>query len=341
MSREYPPLTRKKQKRKDGREWVVTKYSYIYAIVFFAVAVLGLLLGEESGLFIAPILAVVGIPFLVAAINCRVTMNTEQFTVRNFFRISKTYSFSDIESWRRNTHYVYLYPVNKRRICIKREDDVDERLEHLIARLQKSGAYELEEVSDSKLYWGNCSRPVAQTVSLILAGFFFVFPALLIISELVTVSTRKEDLKSHTFIVTEVREVEDGFELYDKDIFYYVEDTELIEGRKPSDLVGTRISVLIDEVNTVWELTDRHRVSWYTFEEYHSYLGNDTLSIILFIGFLGVASLAALTYFILVLLAYHAPHKHPRLYENFETTNIFGKGRVYTFTGLPPQKGNI
>lgn len=82
MSREYPPPTRKKQKRKDGREWVVTKYSYIYAIVFFAVAVLGLLLGEESGLFIAPILAVVGIPFLVAAINCRVTMNTEQITVR-------------------------------------------------------------------------------------------------------------------------------------------------------------------------------------------------------------------------------------------------------------------
>ena len=37
MSREYPPLTRKKQKIKDGREWVVAKYSYIYAIVLFII----------------------------------------------------------------------------------------------------------------------------------------------------------------------------------------------------------------------------------------------------------------------------------------------------------------
>ena len=340
MSREYPPLTRKKQKRKDGREWVVAKYSYIYAIVFFAVAVLGLLLGEESGLFIAPILAVVGVPFLVAAINCRVTMNTEQITVRNFFRISKTYSFSDIESWRRNTHYVYLYPVSGRRICIKREDDVDDGIKQLILRLKQNGAYEREGVSDSKLYWGNCSRPISQTMALIAAAFVALFFSMLIMSELATVSTRKEDLKSHTFTVTEVREVEDGFELYDKDTFYYVKDTELIEGRKPSDLAGTKVSVLTDEINTVWELTDRYRVSWYTFEEYEGYLGNDTLSIIIFIGLFGVASIAALTYFVLVLLAYHAPHKHPRMYEYFETTNIFGKGRVYTFTGLPSQKGN-
>ena len=48
MSRDYPPLTRKKQKRKDGREWVVAKYSYIYAIVIFAVALL-CLIDVEAG----------------------------------------------------------------------------------------------------------------------------------------------------------------------------------------------------------------------------------------------------------------------------------------------------
>ena len=99
-------------------------------------AVLSLLLGEEVGLFIAPILVVVGLPFLVAAMNCRVTMNMEQVTVRNFFRVSKRYSFKEIESWRMNTHYIYLYPVNGRRICIRREDDVEGRLENLVARVQ-------------------------------------------------------------------------------------------------------------------------------------------------------------------------------------------------------------
>ena len=115
MSREYPPLKRKKQKIKDGREWVVAKYSYIPAIVFFAMAVL-CLIDEEVGLFMMPILTLAGLPFLVAAMNCRVTMNTEQVTVRNFFRVSKTYPFEEIESWRMNTHYIYLYLVNGRRI---------------------------------------------------------------------------------------------------------------------------------------------------------------------------------------------------------------------------------
>ena len=340
MSRDYPPLKRKKQKIKDAREWVVAKYSYIYAIVIFAVAVL-CLIDTEVGLFMMPVFSLIGVLFLIAAINCRVTMNTEQITVRNFFHISKTYSFSEIESWRENTHYVYLYPVKGRRICVRRDDEVDGGLGDLSLQLKKRNIKEREGVSDSKLYWGNCSRPISQTMALIAAAFVALFSSMLIMSELATVSTRKEDLKSHTFTVTEVREVEDGFELYDKDTFYYVKDTELIEGRKPSDLAGTKVSVLTDEINTVWELTDRYRVSWYTFEEYEGYLGNDTLSIIIFIGLFGVASIAALTYFVLVLLAYYAPHKHPRMYEYFETTNIGRKGSVSTFIGLPPQKGNL
>ena len=138
-------------------------------------AVLGLLLGEESGLFIAPILAVVGIPFLVAAINCRVTMNTEQITVRNFFRISKTYSFSEIESWRENTHYVYLYPDNGRRICVKKDDEVDGGLGDLSLQLKKRSIREREGVSDSKLYWGNCSRPVQLTFFLFLMSLAILY----------------------------------------------------------------------------------------------------------------------------------------------------------------------
>lgn len=339
MRRDYPPLKRKKQKIKDGRDWVVAKYSYIYAIVLFAVAVLGLLLGEESGLFIAPILAVVGLLFLVAAINCRVTMNTEQITVRNFFRISKTYSFSDIESWRRNTHYVYLYPVSGRRICIRREDDVDERTEHLIARAQNNGAVAREGVSDSKLYWGNCSRPITWTLIALFAGIIASFFTLITFEEIGHLLMQKEDLEHQTFIVTDVQTEEEFVALYSDDTRYDIE-YGVLNGQSLADLddlVGTQVTAWVDSY-VIWELTDAKGVSWYTFEEYQSYRADSIwIALIFFLLFSGGGAV----FLTLLLLAYHAPHKHPRLYENFETTNIFGKGRVYTFTGLPPQKGNL
>ena len=336
MSRDYLLLKRKKQKIKDSREWVVAKYSYIYAIVFFAVAVLGLLLGKESGLFIAPILAVVGVPFLVAAINCRVTMNTEQITVRNFFRISKTYSFSDIESWRRNTHYVYLYPIGGRRICIKREDDVDDGIKQLILRLKQNGAYEREGVSDSKLYWGNCSRPITWTLIALFASIIAMFFTLIMFDEVDNLLMQKEDLEHQTFIVTDVQTEEEFVALYSDDTRYDIE-YGLLNAQRPADLVGTQITVWSDEADIVWELTDAKGVSWYTFEEYQSYRADSIwIALIFFLLFSGGGAV----FLTLLLLAYHAPHKHPRLYENFETTNIFGEGRVYTFTGLPSQKGN-
>ena len=339
MSRDYLLLKRKKQKIKDSREWVVAKYSYIYAIVFFAVAVLGLLLGKESGLFIAPILAVVGVPFLVAAINCRVTMNTEQITVRNFFRISKTYSFSDIESWRRNTHYVYLYPIGGRRICIKREDDVDDGIKQLILRLKQNGAYEREGVSDSKLYWGNCSRPITWTLIALFAGIIAMFFTLIMFDEVDNLLMQKEDLERHTFVVVDAHTDEEYVTLYSEDTQYDIE-YGVLNGQNLSDLddlVGTQVTVWVDAY-VVWELTDAKGVSWYTFEEYQSYRADSIwIALIFFLLFSGGGAV----FLILLLLAYHAPHKHPRLYENFETTNIFGSGRVYTFTGLPSQKGNI
>ncbi len=337
MSREYPPLKRKKQKRKDGREWVVAKYSYIPAIVIFAVAVL-CLIDEEVGLFMMPILTVAGIPFLVAAINYRVTMNMEQVTIRNFFRVSKTYFFDEIASWRENTHYIYFYLTDGRRICIKREDDVDERLKQLIARIQSNGAVEREGVSDSKLYWGNCSRPIKWTLVVLFASFIALFFTLGTVGWAAdSLLQKKEDLQSHTFIVVDVHTEEASVVLYGQDVCYDIE-YELLGEQNPADLVGKKVTVLVDEVYAVWELTDANGISRYTFEEYQNYrLGSLWAGGIFFLLFGGGATV----FLILLLLAYHAPHKHPRLYEYFETTNIMHKGRVYTFTGLPPQKGNL
>ena len=335
MSRDDKPLKRKKIK--EGNQWVVAKYSYIPAIVILVMGVLGLLLGGEADVFIGTILAVIGVPFLVAAINCRVTMNTEQITVRNFFRVSKTYLFEEIDSWRKNTHYIYLYPIGGRRICIRREDDVDERTEHLIVRAKNNGAVAREGVSDSKLYWGNCSRPITWTLIALFAGIIASFFTLITFDEVGHLLMQKEDLEHQTFIVTNVQTEEEFVALYSDDTRYDIE-YGLLNAQRPADLVGTQITVWSDEADIVWELTDAKGVSWYTFEEYQSYRAGDIwIVLIFFLLFSGGGAV----FLILLLVAYHAPHKHPRLYENFETTNILGKGRVYTFTGIPTQKGNI
>ena len=335
MSRDDKPLKRKKIK--EGNQWVVAKYSYIPAIVILVVGVLGLLLGGEADVFIGAVLAVAGIPFLVAALNCRVTMNTEQITVRNFFRISRTYLFDEIDSWRENTHYIYLYPAGGHRICIRREDDVDERTEHLIVRAKNNGAVAREGVSDSKLYWGNCSRPIAWTLIALFAGIIASFFTLITFDEVGHLLMQKEDLEHQTFIVTDVQTEEEFVALYSDNTRYDIEYS-LLSGQSTADLVGTQITVWADEADIVWELTDAKGVSWYTFEEYQRYrAGNIWVALVFFLIFGGGGAV----FLTLLLVAYHAPHKHPRLYEYFETTNIGRKGSVSTFIGLPPQKGNL
>lgn len=258
--------------------------------------------------------------------------------MRNFFRISKTYSFSDIDSWRRNTHYVYLYPVSGRRICIKREDDVDDGIKQLILRLKQNGAYEREGVSDSKLYWGNCSRPITWTLIALFAGIIAMFFTLIMFDEVDNLLMQKEDLERHTFVVVDAHTDEEYVTLYSEDTQYDIE-YGVLNGQSLADLadlVGTQVTVWVDDY-VVWELTDAKDVSWYTFEEYQSYRADSIwIALIFFLLFSGGGAV----FVTLLLLAYHTPHKHPRMYEYFETTNIGSEGRVYTFTGLPSQKGN-
>ncbi len=321
MSRDYPPLKRKKQKIKDGREWVVAKYSYIPAIVIFAAAVFSLAFWNDGGGVIALVLAVCGIPFLVAALNCRVTMNSEQITVRNFFRISKTYLFDEIESWRENTHYVYLYPVNGRRICVRNDDEVDEGMENLSLQLEKRRVKKREGESDSKLYGGNCSRPVQMTLflagmSLVLLVFVAAF-----LGGLRHLFQKEENLKRKSFVVVDVHVSESHVYLYgDAETFYNFNQTDL-PTYDWSRLTGTRITVLTNDVAGVWALYDRYGNEVFGFEDYYN--ANKRGAIVMTV-ICGLLVLIPLTFLVVAFLAYKDPDKHPELWVWMETLR-FGK----------------
>ena len=321
MSREYPLLKRKKQKIKDGREWVVVKYSYIYAIVIFAVALL-CLVDVEVGLFMMPVFSLVGVLFLIAAINCRVTMNTEQITVRNFFRISKTYSFSEIESWRENTHYIYLYPVNGRRICVRRDDEVDDGIGNLSLQLKKRNIKEREGVSDSKLYWGNCSRPVQLTFFLFLMSLVLLLLTMCVFSGVHALLEREENLERKSFIVADVLVDETYVHLYeDAETFYDFDQTGL-PAYDWNTLEGTRVTVLVDDIASVWGLYDRYGNELFDFDD--SYNANKKGATIMTV-ICGLLALIPLTMIVVNLVAYKSPDRYPELYVKVELMNYWSR----------------
>lgn len=321
MSRDYLLLKRKKQKIKDGREWVVVKYSYIYAIVIFAVALL-CLVDVEVGLFMMPVFSLVGVLFLIAAINCRVTMNTEQVTVRNFFRISKTYSFSEIESWRENTHYIYLYPVNGRRICVRRDDEVDDGIGNLSLQLKKRSIREREGVSDSKLYWGNCSRPVQLTFFLFLMSLVLLFLTMCVFTGIQALLEREENLERKSFIVADVLVDETYVHLYeDAETFYDFDQTDL-PAYDWNTLKGTRVTVLVDDIASVWGLYDRYGNELFDFDD--SYNANKKGAIIMTVIF-GLLALIPLALIIVNLVAYKFPDRYPELYVKVELMNYWSR----------------
>lgn len=320
MSRDYPPLKRKKQKIKDAREWVVAKYSYIPAIVIFAVAVFSLAFWNDGGSIVAPIFAAAGIPLLVAAMNCRITMNTEQITVRNFFRVSKTYLFSEIESWRENTHYVYLYPVNGRRICVRNDDEVDGGMGDLFLQLKKRSIRKREGESDSKLYWGNCSRPVQLTLFLSLMSFLFLGSATGFCGGILNLSTKEEDLERKSFVVVDVLVDEAYVYLYESTENFYDIDQPNLPTYDWNTLKGTRITVLTDDITGVWALYDRYGNKVFDFEDSYNANKNEAIGMT---AMCGIFALIPLAFFVMTFLAYKDPDKYSGLWVWMETVNFW------------------
>lgn len=321
MGHDYPPLRRKKQKMKDAQGWVVSKYSMIPAAVFFAIGAISLLFWSEVQYYVALVCGVMGLPLLIAALNCRVTMDSDSLTVRNFFRISKTYDFTEVESYRENRHYTYLYLTNGKRLRLRAEDEVDERFSHLFRRLKQSRAVQKEGVSHSRLYWGNCSRPVQLTlflsvlsiVCLVAVGFVAVGISYLTLDE--------ARLEQVSFTVAHVEQDEFIF-LYDENGERYSVYADLAEGMAWRTLEDERVTVYIDDTAEICGLTDAQGRAWFTVKQYREDEFGANLALTLIAG---AVFLLFGTWIVLAFVAYRDPEAHLRLYTQFETMNFWSR----------------
>lgn len=321
MGRDYPPLRRKKQKMKDAQGWVVSKYSMIPAAVFFAIGAISLLFWSEVQYYVALVCGVMGLPLLIAALNCRVTMDSDSLTVRNFFRISKTYDFTEVDSYRENRHYTYLYLTNGKRLRLRAEDEVDERFSHLFRRLKQSRTVQKEGVSHSRLYWGNCSRPVQLTLFLLVLSLVCLLAGAFAAVGMTELLKQEDDLTKVGFTVATV-ETEDFIFLYDGAGERYAVYTELGEGKDWHSLIGSRVTVYIDDTAEICGLTDAQGRAWFTVKDYRDaeFVPNLVLTLIAFAVFLLFG-----TWIVLAFVAYRDPEAHPRLYEQFETMNFWSR----------------
>ena len=205
---------------------------------------------------------------------------------------------------------------------MRNDDEVDDGIGNLSLQLKKRGIKKREGESDSKLYWGNCSRPVQLTLFLSLMLLLFLATAPAFFGGLVHLFKKEENLDRKSFVVEDVLVDETYVYLYEnKENFYDFDQTDL-----PiydwNTLKGTRITVLTDDVTGVWALYDRYGNEVFGFED--SYDSNKSESIGMTV-MCGIFALIPLTFFVITFLAYKDPDKYSGLWVWMETVNFWSR----------------
>lgn len=312
----------KRKRLKENREWVVARYSCFPAVFFFVFGVISLFFWNDIGPWGAIVLGICGVPCLVYAVNYRISMDMSTFTVRNVLRVTKTYGFADVVSYRKNLHYTYLYLKDGKRIRIKIEDEVDDRLDKLLRRLKQNNVSPKRKTSSTRLYWGNCSRPVQLTLFLIALSLIAFITGALACVGIHTLTLEESDLEEIRFTVTQVEVTENVVYLYDTNEGMYDAAEALANGRNWFDLHGKHVRILTDGIGTICALTDSAGQRWFSYDEHYADNFGVTLLLILVMG---VLFFGGVTMIVLAFVAYHDPDAHPRLYDSYETMNFWSR----------------
>ena len=175
---------RERKRTRGGDRRVLCRFSKIPAVTFLALgavlAVLslfeeGLRLEEAVYLYVGIGCILVGLLLLIPVFTYRVTWDREVLVRRNVFGVTRRYALSEIRSYRTNMHYTRFYFANGRSLRISSERYEEARMRGFLAHVRAAGGKAREGVSDSPLFWGNCSRPYQTLLYFIL---FFLGGAL-------------------------------------------------------------------------------------------------------------------------------------------------------------------
>ena len=280
------------------------------------------------GITILGALVLIGaMPFFLFSISYSVLLEQQGIRFQVFFVFERFYQYNEIESYRANSHYTYLYPHKGFRIRLKNEDCEEIFIRRLLSRLQVRGNCKKRKgASDSRLFWGNCSRPVQMTLFCGITALVSLIGVGVCIGFLNTLSVSEKNLTER---VVDIREVTVDPEL--EDVILTSTDGEVytvdafMSSYLPSfeKLTENDLRIYINDSQEVCALYERFgNRTIFTAEQYkNECLAGSFIMLILF----AVVALLHPAFLTTILLAYRNPEKHPRLYEHWETENLWSR----------------
>lgn len=300
------------------------RFSRIPSAVFIilgAVVALFSLWDEGVYLFAGAFCVLIGLMLLIPVFTFRVLWTEDTLIYRNIFGVTRFYALSEIECYRTNLHYTCIYLKNGKRFRVSSTRYESDQMRAFLQHVRKNGGKKREKKSDTRIYWGNCTRPVQLTLFL---SLFWVLAIPMILLSSLGVRALLSDEASLSRSKQTVSSVfcEDGvatLELLDGTVWFV--DMELAPERDWNALLNSRIEILADDMD-LCALTDANGQIWFTFDDYYAKEFAGNLGIVLVCG---LVSLIAPAFTVLALLAYRDPKRHPRLYDSVERMNFWSR----------------
>ena len=151
-----------------GKARILCRFSKIPAVIFLVMgAVIAVLSLFEEGLrleaavylYVGLACILAGLLLLIPVFTFRVTWERETLVWRSVFGVTRRYALSEIKSYRTNMHYTRFYLASGRSFRVSSDHYEENRMRAFLYCVREAGGKQRAGASDSRLFWGNCSRP--------------------------------------------------------------------------------------------------------------------------------------------------------------------------------------
>jgi len=267
-----------------------------------------------------------GVPFLLYFLNHRVYWDTEGITVQTMLRQTRVYSYREFSYYySTNSKTVFVLKSGKKISLRDARCDFTE-LARAVAEMKRHCIFEDEsKYRESRLFWGNCSRPVQYALFLLFYGLLAtacgaiaIFGCLPTTQESLTVQSVRVfsaelDPETKDFWLTDT----DGNRFYIKSFVYEtLSDEEKWQGKE--FILG--VDAGTGEVCTLRRADQgEERLS---IKDYNVITLQDSIGWILFFALLALLSLAMIT---VVLVVYRFPDRFPNAYVHLEVQRLWSR----------------
>ena len=267
-----------------------------------------------------------GVPFLLYFLNYRMYWDTEGITVQTMLRQTRVYSYREFSYYySTNSKTVFVLKSGKKISLRDARCDFTE-LARAVAEMKRHCIFEDEsKYRESRLFWGNCSRPVQYSLFLLLYGLLAtvcgataIFGCLPTTQETLTVRSvfvfrADVDAETQDLWLTDT----DGNRFYvDSAIHQTLSDGKNWQGRE----LVLGVDAHTGEVCMLRDPDQREELL--SLKDYNAIMLRESIGWILFFAILALLFLAVV---VVVLVVYRFPNRFPNAYVHLEVQRLWSR----------------